>query len=63
MYQSFTINRNLLTCIKSTFSLTSPGFRFIKFSLKKVLKIDRQFTWVQKGWGGDWVEFRNRTKT
>ena len=35
MHQPFTINRNLLTCIKSTFSLISPGFRFIRFSLKK----------------------------
>ena len=51
MYQPFKINRNLLTCIKSTFSLTSPGFCW-----KKVLKIDRQFTWVQKWLGGGWED-------
>ena len=54
MHQPFTINRNLLTCIKSTFSLISPGFRFIRFSLKK--SFDRQITWVQKGWGGGWED-------
>ena len=56
MNWSFTMKRNLLTCIKSTFSLTSPGFRLIKFSLKKVWKIDRQFTSVQKGLGGGWED-------